>query len=53
MLEDELIAGLKIKSRVAFDFLIQQHSLKVINTCYKLNSKKSTVTSGKMILKRN
>ena len=53
MLEDELIAGLKIKSRVAFDFLIQKYSLKVINTCYKLNSKKGTASSGRIILKRN
>jgi len=35
MLDDELIAGLKIKSRNAFDFLIQRYSLQVINTCYK------------------
>ncbi|MFM2191399.1 MAG: hypothetical protein RLZZ118_356 [Bacteroidota bacterium] len=35
MLESELIAGLQIKSRDAFDFLMKQYSLQVINTCYK------------------
>jgi RNA polymerase sigma-70 factor (ECF subfamily) len=35
MLDEDLIAGLKIKSRVAFDFLIQRYSLQVINTCFK------------------
>jgi hypothetical protein len=52
MLDEDLIAGLKIKSRVAFDFLIQRYSLQIIKTLYKLQTKKGIATSGKIIIKR-